>query len=86
MTSTIYTIFVVISLYNNTYLIILIPKCKNENGINSRNTLNPLRRNGFSHTIFKIENGMGFHRNVESPCHVSVSEDFPSPRIWYEKW
>lgn len=29
---------------------------------------------------------MGFFQNAGNPCHVSVSEDFPSRRIWYEKW
>lgn len=58
MISTIYTIFILVTFiysYYSAYFIFLHLKVKSENSINGRNTLKPLRRNGFGYTIFKTE-------------------------------
>lgn len=50
--------------YYSAYFIFLRLKLKSENSINGRNTLNPLRHNGFGYTIFKSENSMTSCQNV----------------------
>lgn len=71
--------------YYSAYFIFFHLKVKSENSINGRNTLNPLRHNGFGYTIFKSRNSMKSCQNVGKRWYASVAGEFSLRLFWYEK-